>query len=296
MPDLKEHFERLEIPDEVWISKWIQTLYTICLPIDATMRLWDCMMSHGLEFLISFSVALVKQFESELLKMADSFDVIEFFKNIFTGNNPNTFDANPESNLNKSNQKNNNLNSLPTKENNTNPQFINLEEILNNAKNLKINKQTVNLIKKEYETKFHVDLSYLYKKYDMSIALGGNSAVSISESNSASLSAKASDSVPNSKYTTGSRNILKSNLPANVNTQLMNEKSTGVTIVSQTNIAFAKENSENINVNIEPLQIQSINDEEFDCLDCDDSLNFLSEPNVQIKIESHCFKAKSSIR
>ena len=298
MPDLKEHFERLEIPDEVWISKWIQTLYTICLPIDFTMRVWDCMMSHGLEFLISFSIALVKQFESELLKMSDSFDVIEFFRNIFTSKDPNTFKENTDSNLNKSNQNNNrlNLNYTPTKENEANSQCINLEEILNNAKNLKINKQTVTLIKKEYETKFHVDLSYLYKKYDMSIALGGNSAVSNSESNSVSLSVKASDSVKNSKYTNGSRNLLKSNLPANVNTQLMNEKSTGVTIVSQTNIAFAKENSENINNNIEPLHIQSLNEEEYDCIDCDGSLNYLSEPNVQIKIESHCFKAKSSIK
>src|SRR5690606_22694143 len=98
----------------------------ICLPIDSSMRLFDCILTLGLEFLISFSIAFVKQYEQELLKLQDSFDVIEYFRNLFTVNN---------------------------KDN------LNTEEIISNARKLDIPKQKIQTILSEYEKINNVHLS-----------------------------------------------------------------------------------------------------------------------------------------
>ena len=68
LPVLSKHLKSLDIPDEVWISKWFQTLFTICLPFEAICRLWDCLASLGLDFLIKFSIALLQLLEPKLLK------------------------------------------------------------------------------------------------------------------------------------------------------------------------------------------------------------------------------------
>lgn len=135
VPNLKKHFQKLELPDEVWISKWIQTLYTICLPYEASLRLWDCLMNNGIEFIISFSIAFVKHFEDDLLSLEDSFDVIDYFKKAFQGKGQN----------------------------------INIEEIISNAKKLDISKSEINHVKKDYQKIFKVDLSLDQKVYDIKI-------------------------------------------------------------------------------------------------------------------------------
>jgi hypothetical protein len=140
-PKLFKHFKDLEIPDEVWIAKWFQTLYTICLPLTILIRFWDCLFSSGLEFLVSFSLGLIQQLEKDLLKLEDAFDVIEFFKKLgpfFT---------------NLSNSK----------------LHLNIDEILHNAKKLNISKSSIQELIKEYEKKNNTDLSYLKIKYDTNV-------------------------------------------------------------------------------------------------------------------------------
>lgn len=138
MPELRTHFEKLEIPEEIWIAKWFQTLYTICLPPEVLVRLWDGIMGYGLDFMISFSLALIKQFETDMLKFTDAFDVIEYFKNmgsIISGS------------------------SLKI--------HIDIEEIISQALKLKISRSELNAVKREYETKFKVDLSVLKVRYEI---------------------------------------------------------------------------------------------------------------------------------
>lgn len=81
LPSLKNHFDALDIPDELWISKWLQTLFTITLPYEAVKRVWDCILTNGLDFIISFSIALLKIMEKDLLKLSDTLDIITYFKN-----------------------------------------------------------------------------------------------------------------------------------------------------------------------------------------------------------------------
>lgn len=137
LPNLKNHFDVLEIPAELWISKWFQTLFTICLPIDMLLRLWDCVFAKGLDFLFNFAIVLIKLFEDELLKFEDISDISEFFKNINSYSNTG------------SNYK------------------FDVEGLISDALKFKISKNLLNNLKIEYEEKFKIDLSFLKVNYDL---------------------------------------------------------------------------------------------------------------------------------
>jgi aarF domain-containing kinase len=138
-PSLKKHFEYLEIPKELWISKWIQTLFTICLPLDVLIRLWDCIFAKGLEFIFNFSLALIKVLEPDLKKFQDISDISEYFKSL-----------NPYCN------------------NTSGKNFkLDVESLIKDALNTKVSKNLLNNLKIEYEQKFNVDLSFLNVNYDL---------------------------------------------------------------------------------------------------------------------------------
>jgi hypothetical protein len=138
-PSLKKHFDDLDIPKELWISKWIQTLFTICLPLDVLIRLWDCIFAKGLEFLFNFSLALIKEIEPDLKKFNDISDISEYFKTL-----------NPYCN----NTSGKNLK-------------IEVEVLIKDALSIKVSKNLLNNLKTEYETKFNVDLSIFNVNYDL---------------------------------------------------------------------------------------------------------------------------------
>ena len=79
-PNLKNHFDKIEIPNELWISKWYQTLFTISLPFDVLIRLWDCIFTRGIDFILNFSIILMKNFENELLKFKEISEISDFLK------------------------------------------------------------------------------------------------------------------------------------------------------------------------------------------------------------------------
>ena len=83
IPDLKKYISKNEIPHEAWIGKWIQTLYTICLPSYLNFRVWDYILSTGLFFIISFSISLIYSIYKDLICLKDAFDFSEYLKNFF---------------------------------------------------------------------------------------------------------------------------------------------------------------------------------------------------------------------
>jgi hypothetical protein len=137
-PALKYHFNELEIPNEMWISKWLQTLFTICLPLDVLIRLWDCIFAKGLDFLFNFSIALIRVFEPHLLKFKDISDISEYFKCL-----------NPYLN------------------NNSKAVKLEVEPLIKDALSIKISKNLLNTLKHQYEKEFGVDLSFLNLDYDL---------------------------------------------------------------------------------------------------------------------------------
>ncbi len=88
-PKLSDHFKHLEIPNELWIGKWMQTLFTLTLPYNELCRMWDCFFVYGFDFVIPISLSIIYYMEKKLLEFKDSSDVIYYFKECF---NPNKYE------------------------------------------------------------------------------------------------------------------------------------------------------------------------------------------------------------
>lgn len=151
IPELKKHFEKLEIPEEVWISKWFRTLFTLSLPINICLRIWDCLIAFGLDFLLNFALAFMKYLETDLLKKQDLFDVIEYFKKMspfFALENEEDLSLIAESEKFMEN--------------------FNIEEIISNAKKIKIPQIFIQEQFANYQKNHKIDLGKLKIKYDLS--------------------------------------------------------------------------------------------------------------------------------
>ena len=90
LPHLYNHIQYLDVPKMAWIGKWIQTLFTICLPFEMNIRVWDVLLSLDLYFIISFSISLIQSIEKHLMNLKDAFDFTEYLKNFFNSTNIST--------------------------------------------------------------------------------------------------------------------------------------------------------------------------------------------------------------
>ena len=79
---LYKHCKKNEIPDELWISKWIQTLFTINFPFNEVCRIWDALIVFGFDFIIYISLAIVYFAEDELIKLDDSSDFLNYLNEL----------------------------------------------------------------------------------------------------------------------------------------------------------------------------------------------------------------------
>lgn len=159
-PKLRKHFNEIDLPKEAWVSKWFQTLFTVCLPFRALERLWDCIISQGLIFMVKFALALLSKLESKLLKLNEVFEVIDYFRLLspFNSNHLNamrinspTYDISIKSNDNPS---------LPSMR-------LDLEELIINAKKIKLDSVIIKQVKKNYERENKITLESLNCKYDL---------------------------------------------------------------------------------------------------------------------------------
>ena len=75
---LYNHFKKYEIIDELWIGKWIQTLFTINFQFYEACRIWDSLIVFGFDFIIYLSLSIIYFAEDYLLKLNDSSDIINY--------------------------------------------------------------------------------------------------------------------------------------------------------------------------------------------------------------------------
>ena len=80
-PKLYEHFKKNELINELFVGKWIQTLFTICVPFNELCIIWDTFLAYGFNFIVFISLAILEHTEKELLKLNDTSDIIKFLKN-----------------------------------------------------------------------------------------------------------------------------------------------------------------------------------------------------------------------
>jgi len=154
LPKLFMKISDLEIPEETWIFKWLQTLYNLTLPISISIRVIDCVLCFGLEFLLNYSLAFIKYFEKKLLICDDINDFLKTFKveeiinpNIlcmnlqYTDTNINIEGINKITNKEKINIQNEKYNNYEINTNYNRKYSYNNEQILqNNNKDLNLKK------------------------------------------------------------------------------------------------------------------------------------------------------------
>lgn len=68
-PEVHRHFHQNSITPELYVTKWILTVFTQPLPFDAAARIWDLVICDGLHIVVLMSLANVSLLQSRLLKV-----------------------------------------------------------------------------------------------------------------------------------------------------------------------------------------------------------------------------------
>lgn len=67
-PDVHKHFVDKQITPELYLTKWILTMFTQPLPFHSAARVWDLIVCDGLQALVSIALASVKLLRARLLR------------------------------------------------------------------------------------------------------------------------------------------------------------------------------------------------------------------------------------
>ena len=66
LPLVYQHFKALDLSSEIYIIKWMLTLFTNSLPLSTSSRLWDNFLLEGEIYVFKASIALIQYFQLEL--------------------------------------------------------------------------------------------------------------------------------------------------------------------------------------------------------------------------------------
>jgi hypothetical protein len=165
LPDVMDKIDEIGITDEVWLFKWIQSIFSLILDINVFIRLWDCLVSFGLDFLFYFILGYLKFYEPEIKQATDMFEFVEIFKNHPSGTIFQKLKKNyQEQKLSKQNTKKyfvNNVNTPDTSDALSEKDMMNYkyrEKIIKYSLEFKKTLEELDMIKKikiEYDTCVH---------------------------------------------------------------------------------------------------------------------------------------------
>ena len=82
IPEVKEHLDNLGITSDFWMSQWIQTLFTIVLPVNWLKRLWDCIFADNIYFVVKFAIVFTKLLKDEILSRKEENIIVDYFKQL----------------------------------------------------------------------------------------------------------------------------------------------------------------------------------------------------------------------
>jgi Rab-GTPase-TBC domain len=80
-PKLFNHFKSEEIMEDMWIFKWILSLFTSCLPLNIAVRLWDLMIILNNRGIFQISLGIISILEESLLK-SDLSEILKTFEDL----------------------------------------------------------------------------------------------------------------------------------------------------------------------------------------------------------------------
>ncbi|GAA5800416.1 hypothetical protein HPULCUR_005846 [Helicostylum pulchrum] len=77
---MNKHFEAHRIRSNTYAYQWFSTLFTFKIPTDIVFRIYDIILSEGLETLLRFSLALIQKNQATILSLEFD-DLVHYLKN-----------------------------------------------------------------------------------------------------------------------------------------------------------------------------------------------------------------------
>ena len=79
LPNIYKIIKKLKIEIKDWIKLQLITLYENIFDFSITVRLWDCLIALGINFLFNFSISFFKSYEETILNFQKKEDFFELF-------------------------------------------------------------------------------------------------------------------------------------------------------------------------------------------------------------------------
>jgi hypothetical protein len=81
LPKLAKHFDKENIHVTMYATQWLLTQYTSSFNFDLVTRVWDCFLGEGWKIIYRVMLALLQQWQSQLLKMSFE-EILAFFREL----------------------------------------------------------------------------------------------------------------------------------------------------------------------------------------------------------------------
>ena len=81
-PKLYKHFQKHDIVNEFWVSKWLQTLFTLSIPFEELTIIWDVLLIRGFDFILYICLAIIEFIEKDLLELKESSEIVSYLEKV----------------------------------------------------------------------------------------------------------------------------------------------------------------------------------------------------------------------
>ena len=81
LPKLFKHFEKENIHVTMYATQWLLTQYTSSFKFDLVTRVWDCFLGEGWKIIYRVMLAILSQFQTQLLRMSFE-EILSFFREL----------------------------------------------------------------------------------------------------------------------------------------------------------------------------------------------------------------------
>lgn len=81
LPKLAKHFDRENVHVTMYATQWLLTQYTSSFKFDLVTRVWDTFLCEGWKAIYRVMLALLQQWQSQLLKMSFE-EILSFFRDL----------------------------------------------------------------------------------------------------------------------------------------------------------------------------------------------------------------------
>ena len=81
LPRLARHFVKEHVDVTMYATQWLLTQYTSSFKFDLVMRVWDCFLGEGWKIIYRVMLALLQQWQSQLLRMSFE-EILAFFREL----------------------------------------------------------------------------------------------------------------------------------------------------------------------------------------------------------------------